>query len=743
MNRRTNYVLRTSAVSAAILIAGVAVCGPAAAAGGDVHVVNTETVQVYTSPTGKVDTKRLYEQLSLTGSGSVDLHNPVATDGLRNLDGFKDLDVSNGNQVVKMDVDGKERLRSLSNFDGELPLDVKVEYFLDGKAVEASDVVGKSGELEVRYTVRNQTGQAQKVTFPDGNGGTVTKTVDVPIPMVGTLTTTAPAGFTDVTSKAANLAGDGKGGTKLSFTMTLFPPIGSDTAVIGYKARITDGVVPRASIQALPVNPLESPTFEAAASGYQGGAKTGADLVAGASEIDANLLKLRDGAQDLLAGLIKLSDGADQLEAGLAGEAAPGSKKLAEGARKLDGGTGDALAGSTRLTEGLGQISGGLGQLADSSAGLPKAKDGIAQLRAGVDLILANLGSVDQPKTLIGGLAGLDSGLARLKAGSDQLVPGLQQLNDAGSGLPAAKGGVDTVKAGLDDAVRQGGSVDELIGGLQMLKQLPACADNPACAGLVTQLLGGAQKSKSDLTTAAAGLGRVSGGLGQAVGGLSSQILPGAQQIQAGLGDAKDGSAQLSDGAARLKGGVQQVAGGLGELSDGVAAAVQGVLQLSSGANDAHAGSSDLTDGLGLIHGGTGELAGGADKLADGLGDAADGSGQLSDGLRQAKEGAPALPNGAQRLSDEGTKQVVEAGKKTAQNYGELAAVMSAGAKRADAEKMVEGAPADAMGLAAYSYEIGGEDGEGHRNLERGLGALMLLAMAGGTFLVRRRLGRA
>ena len=90
--------------------------------------------------------------------------------------------------------------------------------------------------LEVTYTVKNVTGEPQEVTFDDGQGGTITKTVEEPIPMVGSLTTIAPPNFTDVTSDQANMAGDGKGGTKLSFTMTLFPPIGSDTAEFGYTA---------------------------------------------------------------------------------------------------------------------------------------------------------------------------------------------------------------------------------------------------------------------------------------------------------------------------------------------------------------------------------------------------------------------------------------------------------------------------------------------------------------------------
>ena len=306
MNKRVSVPVRVASVMAATTAMALAIAPSASAASDDVRVINTETVQVYTDASGKVDTKRVYEQLSMTGNGSVDLVNPIETDGLRNLDGFGGFEVEDGNQIAKMTVDGEEHVRSVSNYDGDLPLEVKVQYFLNDKQVEPGDVVGADGRLDVVYTVRNVTAAPQEVTFPDGSGGTITKTVDVPVPLVGSLSTTAPRNFTNVTSKAANMAGDGKGGTKMSFTMTLFPPIGSDTAEFGYSANITDGVVPRADISALPVNPLESTTFKSAATSYQGGADTGAQLAAGATTIDQNLLKLRDGAGDLLAGLIKL-----------------------------------------------------------------------------------------------------------------------------------------------------------------------------------------------------------------------------------------------------------------------------------------------------------------------------------------------------------------------------------------------------------------------------------------------------
>ena len=358
MTRRFSVPLRLAAVTATTTVVCAMVALPASAAEGDVQVTNTETIQVYTDASGAVDTQRVYEQLAMTGNGTVDLQNPIETDGLRNLDGFGGFDVVDGNQVATMTVDGEERVRSVSDYTGDLPLEVTVEYYLDGERVEPGDVVGEDGKLEVKFIVKNVTGADQEITFDDGKGGTVTKTVNVPIPMVGSLSTVAPSTFTDVQSGQANMAGDGKGGTKLSFTMTLFPPLGSDTAEFGYTATITDGVVPRASISALPVNPLESPTFKAAADSYQGGADTGIQLTDGASQIDANLLKLRDGAGELLAGLIKLRDGATKLEAGLAGVAAPGADLLADGAGELSDGLTKIDDGAGKLADGTDQLEG-------------------------------------------------------------------------------------------------------------------------------------------------------------------------------------------------------------------------------------------------------------------------------------------------------------------------------------------------------------------------------------------------
>src|SRR6476661_4803 len=373
------------AVPAALVLA----CGPAfAASSGDVLVSNTETIQAYLDASGHVDTSRVYEQVAMQGKGTVDLSNPVETNGLRNLDGFGGFQVKNGNMVGTYTVDGEKRLRSVSDYTKKLPLKVEVTYTLDGKTVKPGDVVGRSGILKVQYTVTNMTGQTQTVSFDDGTGKTTSASEEVVIPIVGSLSTVLPSTFTDVKSAEANIAGDGRGGTKMSFTMTLFGPIGKPQATFGYEAKITDGVVPKASISALPVSPLDSPSFKGGADSYKGGAQTGSTLTAGATEIDANLLKLRDGAGDLLAGLIKLRDGADKLNTGLTGQAAPGAKALAAGAGQLKDGSSQLKDGALQAKDGSSQVADGAGQVADGAGqlddGAKQVDDGAGQLLDGL-----------------------------------------------------------------------------------------------------------------------------------------------------------------------------------------------------------------------------------------------------------------------------------------------------------------------------------------------------------------------
>ncbi len=315
---------------------------------GDVSVVNTETVQVKLDATGAVQEARVYEQLALSGHGTATIENPVSTSGLRNLDGFGSFRVEDGRLVTQVDVDGERRLRTVSDFDGDLPIAVDITYSLDGEVVAPRDVVGRSGLLEVRYTVTNLTGREDEITYDDGRGGTATATATTVVPMIGQLVTTLPPSFTDVASLEAGIAGDGRGGTRLQFQMTLFPPIGSETAEFGYTARVTRGVVPPASLTSMAVSPLDYPSFKGGSASYASGARSGVDLTTGAITIDDNLQRLHDGAAELLAGLQQLDEGAATLRDGLADEAAPGADELAAGLNDK------ILPGSRTLADALG-----------------------------------------------------------------------------------------------------------------------------------------------------------------------------------------------------------------------------------------------------------------------------------------------------------------------------------------------------------------------------------------------------
>jgi putative membrane protein len=175
-----------------------------AADSSGVTTVNTETVQTYLDADGKIDSSRIYEQLTLTGDGSLTVKNPVDANGLRNLNGFGGLNAKDGVVEQHYDVNGVAQSRSVSTFDtSKLPISVKVDYELDGDKVSADDLVGATGDVKVTYTVKNLTTEQMPLTFTDGAGGTTTENGYVPIPIVGTVVFDLPKNYTDVQSLRA------------------------------------------------------------------------------------------------------------------------------------------------------------------------------------------------------------------------------------------------------------------------------------------------------------------------------------------------------------------------------------------------------------------------------------------------------------------------------------------------------------------------------------------------------------
>jgi len=822
---RTRLLTAGAVTSASIL--ALASAAPAVAATDEVVVTDRETVQAYLSPAGEVKVARVYDQVTATGRGTVELRNPVSTDGLRNLDGLGGVSVEDGEAIQKINVDGEQRLRTVSSFDEEqLPVTIKPTYELDGEIYDnPEDIVGKSGRLTVTYRVENVTGQSQTITVKDGRGNDLQRTVEVPLPLVGSLTTVLPRSFYSVRSDQATVTADGRGGTRMTFTMTLLPPVGSATAEFGYTAEVEDLVIPRATVSVAVVQPLAYPSLKTAADSYSGGAETGAELTSGAEEIDANLLKLRDGAGQLLGGLIQLRDGAQQLNAGLAGEAAPGANRLASGAGEAAVGAGDLAAGLKRarsgsaeladglgrladgnqqlanafnnprggkdlvsgsqdLASGLGLISGGLAQLA-AVDGLPAAQASALALRAGVDKILAGLGSPSQDGTILNGLAQLSAGN---KALTDGLAAARSGLDQVAGGLPQAKAGVDGVRS----AIVAGGPTTAAAF-TAIITALGGLAASPDCTGtcpaqineVITNVQGLAASLSSSSTQAATVLGQVSGGLGTAIQGLGTPTTPntirfavaqvlggldasatglakvtaGVTAVKLGLSNpacdltrptnpaspcgVREGLTLLSNGlltavsgVTQLSAGAKTAAAGSGDLADGIAQAGDGAEQLAQGSQDAEVGSKALADGLTEARDGSAQLADGnrqiadgAGQLASGLDDAADGSGRLAAGLEEAADGAPALVDGAERLSNEGTKKLVEAGNDTTVEFGERYAVLEAMAERTEDGGLPFGAPEGATGSAAYSFELAAATNEGGRNVTRGLLAIAALGV--------------
>jgi putative membrane protein len=716
--RRRRAVLGGTAFATA---AGLALAGPiaaalAAGADGKPAVQTSETVKATLDPTGKLGDAFVFSQIEATGKGNVVLQDPTSTSGLRNLDGWGAPSTKGGKATYDFSVDGTKRFRTVADFDKKLPVTVDIASTLNGKKIDHDDLAGKSGKLGVTYTIKNDTAEATEITYPDGQGNDVTESVDIVTPYVGQLVLDLPDTFRNIASNGdrADQAGDGHGGRLVTWTMVLFEPIGQVVQKFGYTADVEDAAIPSAHMQLVPVSPENHPELRFGQDGFASGAQTGRDLTAGASEIDANLLKLQDGASQLLDGLTQLQTGAVQLNDGLAGgvpAAIDGGRKLAKGANDAADGAGQVADGANQVADGNKKLSDGLGALADGAGQL---QTGSHTLAAGVSRLALGFEDPESDEDLIDGSQALAGALGLISGG-------LTQLNSATTGLPAAKVGLQTLRYGIDHPIGAGGATDP--GGLyQGLQQIAGGLSNPLCNPLDPTNPANPCGVKEGLTSLDAGLTQIKGGLQLVAGGLDNPLCDpsnpgnpanpcgvkqGVGGVKAGLDDALvanhsidqlKGAATaayalsgcpagptppappvppaslvsncdyiaaiywgVEDPTAGLRAKTQQASGALGLVLGGLNT------QLIPGVNTLITGTTTAQTGLASIRAGVNKLAAGSvaardgvknqvlpgiDLLIAGLSSAISGASQLDAGAAKANTGAGDLADGIATAAD-------------------------------------------------------------------------------------------
>lgn len=617
---------------------------PAAAQSGQVQSLSQrQSILTELSNTGEAGTSRVFTQLKATGSGEVAVTLPQqSTRGLRNLEGFGKPDVNGDDVIWTLDASDDGFARSVADNTADLPVSVSVIYRLDGAEVSPSDLAGRTGQVEVEYTVRNLTAEPREIISFDAENNKFTETMDVAVPMVGSLSLTLPASFANIDAPGAVTVGDGRGNTVINYSLLLFAPLGAEEQTVTWSADAVDTAIPETSLQVLPVDDKSFNSLNATADAYKGAAESLSTLGNGALIINSNLLLLGSGASQLLDGLGQLADGAGALNDGLANTAAPGARQLSDGMSAARAGGGQLATGLGELALGATRLANGLG---DARAGGAKLSNGLGDLAAGAgDLRGGTSDLAAGARTLDGKTGELAAGAGQVADGASGLLVGLEtlrgSLNDPDA-LPKAIAGVTTLNNAVKSLIGAVGAPTTDGTLLNGMTRLSMGLSNPGCDPEATSgptrcgMLQGIQRLTAGAAALDAGALKIAGGLSNPACDPEDPENPcglrqGVAALEAGVADLRTGVAGATATLGAIDGtplsGLDQMrlAGAIAALQGDVDAGFEGLLAGTEALKD---GIDQLRDGIvdpgteGTLRNGIAQIDGGLTLLTNAIGD--------------------------------------------------------------------------------------------------------------------------
>lgn len=398
-------------------------------------------------------------------------------------------------------------------------------------------------------------------------------------------------------------------------------------------------------------------------------------------ELEDAMARLIDGADELYDGVSTLDEKSGQLVDGV-NRLYDGSSELTEGAARLQSGAGELYEGAGELYAGAGELYAGAGELAS----------GLSQLQGNSDALTGGARQVfDALLSMASGqlsAAGLDVGTLTADNYSGILDGVLGSLNAEevyNQAYAVAKGKVeeavyaqsDVIRSAVEEQVREAvlaqvlqavgqqagveisaGQYQELAGRTaEEYQQMIAAGQIPEVFPAVLQMITdttAAQMASEEVQA------RIQAATDQQTQSLIAEKLQSEEvisQVQAAVESAQAGAGQIAALKSQLD-SYQTFYQGILAYTAGVAQCNDGASRLCDGASRLQGGVSGLKDGAGQLSEGTEALVSGASQLQDGIGTLKDGGSALTDGVTRLKDGAGKLADGLREFDEEGISKL-------------------------------------------------------------------------------------
>ena len=634
---------------------------------------------------------------------SVWLHgdNNIEGKDLTDLKDIKDLKSDQNIDVKDGAIHWKEDRKDLyyqGQSEKERPVDVRIDYELDGKKVENQALEGKSGHLKITIQAENKNVSRKTI-------GGKKREVYAPYLTVASLSFNEDMA-NNIQAKDSKLVKDGK---NQLVTTILTPGLAANFKGIlkeDQLDRFKDKAVIEMEVK--DYRPVEAYVVTSNEFFQEDVKPEGIDeLKDGISSLEDASAQLAEAAQKFVTAQDDLHQGIDDLGKGV--------HQLHAGARELDEKTGLL---EEKLMPSLGQLAALPERVHQMAQGGNQLLAGLKDYTGGVDEVSSHMGELAQgAEALQAGTSALDAGLSQLKAVTEKfkdgglsvagLATGLQDLSqgslalsdnigkagDAAASFAKKEGTFNANFQAMNTAIQDlpldalsqmgqievkddlesmgqevttiGGSAQDLGPSIARLMALANSLEEAGNHEAAQALLAEAQA----LEETAATIGKSASQLGQSTQKLGSslQSVEGLQDALSGLdklGTMKAQMGELADASQKLADASQELSTGLGALESG-AQKLSGSLQqaestlseemkkMSPDADPNQAGadqSGSMASPLVSLDTAIGQLKDGAHQLAEGSQANAQGVNRLASGMAELSANSASLNKGAEKL---------------------------------------------------------------------------------------------